>query len=108
MKLLGTFEIHELIEIKVGRVLSGKYISGKSLSNKEDILKKNIFIRFRYHEIEITTKIIELGGRFGRPGQDIIMEENDNIALITVLEDATTFLNSIHLESPIIGQIIEK
>jgi len=108
MKILGTFEIYEIFEIKIGIALAGKFISGKPISNEKDILKKNIFISFLYNEKEITTKIMRLDGRFGRPSQDILIEENDNIALIIEIENNTQILDKVELVSTIVGKIIEK
>ncbi len=108
MKILGTFEIFEILKIKTGIVLAGKPIEGKPLSNENDVLKKNIFISFLYNEKEITTKIIRLDGRFGRPSQDILIEVNDNVALIIENENNSLALDEHTFVPTITGKILEK
>uniref|UniRef100_UPI0040493BA6 hypothetical protein n=1 Tax=Flavobacterium sp. TaxID=239 RepID=UPI0040493BA6 len=107
MRTLGTFEIFEIYKIKFGLALAGKLISEEPISNRNDILKKNIFISFIYNDKKFTEKIIQLDGRFGRLGQDLIMERNDNIALLIEITSETEVLSKFE-SSTILGEIFEK
>lgn len=107
MRIIGTFEIFEIFKIEIGLALSGKLISGEPISNENDILKKNIYISFIYNNQKFTEKIIKLDGRFGRSGQDLIMEKNDNIALLIESNTETKLLNNFD-SSTIFGEIFEK
>lgn len=108
MKILGKFEVYQIFEIKIGIALAGKFISGKPISNQKDILKKNILFSCLCDEKNISVRVISIEGRFGRIGQDIVIEENDNAVLIVETEQHTQILNEVKLTSTIIGEIIEK
>lgn len=88
------FEIFDIFPLKQDFiVLTGKLVSGGPLSNKKDILAKNTTVSLAYNVLRITKKVVRLDGWLQRPGQDLIAEAGDNLALVLKKDDDIRFLS---------------
>jgi len=108
MKTLAQFEIIEIFSTNTEIVLAGKLISGGPISNDHDILEKNSTISFHYNEKEISKKIIRLDRGFGRVGQEVVVEKNENMTLLIERDNETEALIGVKLTAPVIGTIVAK